>query len=37
MIPLTKKEQEQHSEQKVCYVCKKLSKSKRSLSLYRKI
>ena len=23
MIPLTKKEQEQHSEQKVCYTCKK--------------
>ena len=23
MIPLTKKEQEQHSEQKVCYICKK--------------
>ena len=47
MIPSTKKEEKKHNKQKVCYICrkefntddndKKYHKSKRSLSLYRKI
>ena len=44
MIPLTKKEEENHNNQKVCNICKKefdtndkKSQSKRSLSLYGKI
>ena len=45
MIPLTTKEEINHNRQKVCYICKKVfdnndkkkKKSKRSLSLHRKI
>ena len=48
MIPLTDKENKFYKGQKVCYICKKefstddidnkkMSKSKRSLSLHRKI
>ena len=45
MIPLTTKEEIYHNKQKICYICKKefnnndkkTTKSKRSLSLHRKI
>ena len=40
MIPSTKKEEENHNKQDVCYICKKefnTLQSKRSLSLYGKI